>query len=158
MQRAILDHLREHPDEVSTGNTSTVEHSGQLQPSRRRSIPVANGERTATLKTETKMRSRTLLIDASAAPRATATAASRIVRIEIKTLTSRRPPTPAPRRLPSPDAVATGASLWPGFTTRASRARLPHRCHGPRTCCPALPALHRPLPSRQGARRRNHGQ
>ena len=49
-------------------STSSVEHTRRLQPSRR-SIPVANGERTATPKPETKMTSRTLLIDAIEARR-----------------------------------------------------------------------------------------
>jgi hypothetical protein len=76
---------------------------------------------------ETKMTSRTLLIDASEAPTATTTAASRIVRIEIET--------PTLRRLSSLDVVATGASVCAGFTAGASRGRLPRRCHGPRSCC-----------------------
>jgi hypothetical protein len=69
-------------------DTSTSEHTRRLQP-RRRSIAVATGERTATPKTETNRRSTTLLIDASAAPAAMTTATSRIVRIEIRTPSSR---------------------------------------------------------------------
>ncbi len=97
-------------------STSSVEHTRRLQPSRR-SIPVANGERTATPKPETKMTSRTLLIDAIETPTATTTATNRIVRIEIET--------PISRRLPSLDVVATGASVCASFTAGASRGRLP---------------------------------
>ena len=96
---------------TTIATTSTVAHARRLQPSRR-SIVVATGERTATHKTETNRRSRTLLIDASAAPAAMTTAAIRIVRTEIETASSRRgasavfrPPTPplASRRPPSVD-------------------------------------------------------
>ena len=90
-------------------STSSVEHTRRLQPSRR-SIAVATGERTATPKTETKMTSRTLLIDASDAPTATTSATNRIVRIEIETPTSRRlpsstssPPEPLSARGSPPD-------------------------------------------------------
>ena len=96
-------------------STSSVEHTRRLQPSRR-SIPVANGERTATPKPETKMTSRTLLIDAIEAPTATTMAANRIVRIEIETPISRRPP--------SLD-VATVASVCAEFIAGASLGRLP---------------------------------
>jgi hypothetical protein len=113
---------------TTIANTSTIEHTRRLQP-RRRSIAVAIGERTATLKTETNKRSRTLLIDTSAAPAATTTATSPIVRIEIRTPSSRRrvsrefPPVPsataASAWLASIGIVATGASLWAGFTAHS---------------------------------------
>ena len=137
-------------------STSSVEHTRRLQPSRR-SIPVANGERTATPKPETKMTSRTLLIDAIEAPTATTMATDRIVRIEIET--------PISRRLPSLDVVATGASVCVGFIAGASRGRLPRRCHGPRSCClrlkrdlrerqPVRLDRVRPLPPSRAAARR----
>ena len=107
-------------------STSSVEHTRRLQPSRR-SIPVANGERTAP-KPETKMTSRTLLIDAIEAPTATTMAANRIVRIEIETPISRRPP--------SLDVIAV--------EPLSARGSLPERrwgacrrCHGPRSAASA---------------------
>jgi hypothetical protein len=109
-------------------NTSTIEHIRRLHPSRR-SIAVATGERTATLKTETNKRSRTLLIDTSAVPAAMTTATSRIVRTEIETPNSRRrgfpevPSAPSSTtesaRLASIGVAVTGASLWAWFTVRS---------------------------------------
>ena len=74
------------PMTITIPSTSTVEHSPRLQPNRR-SIAVTTGERTATLKTETKITRRTFAIDASAHATATTPATSRIVRIEIETST-----------------------------------------------------------------------
>ena len=70
--------------------TSTVEHSARLQ-RRRRSIAVATGERTATLKKDTKMISSALPIDASAPASATMPAAKSSVRTDMDTTTSGRP-------------------------------------------------------------------
>ena len=108
-------------------STSRVEHTRRLQPSRR-SIPVANGESTATPKPETKMTSSTLRIDAIAAPTATTTATNRIVRIEIETLASRRLPSLERRRHweplsaraspPEPD----GGACHAGAETRVAAA------------------------------------
>ena len=74
---------------TTIASMSTVEQTRRLQPSRR-SIALASGKSTVTLKAETNRRSRTSRIDASAAPAATTTAVSRIVRIEIETPSSRR--------------------------------------------------------------------
>ena len=75
---------------ITIPRTSTVEHSALLQ-RRRRSIAVATGERTATLKTDTKMISSALPIDASAPATATMPAATSSVRTEMDTTTSGRP-------------------------------------------------------------------
>src|SRR5581483_9556772 len=66
------------PTTTTTASTSTVEQSPRLQPNRR-SIAVTTGERTATLKTETRITSSTLAIDASAHAIAAAAVTSRIV-------------------------------------------------------------------------------
>ena len=100
------DRLRQHqrrrtPMTITIASTSTVEHSPRLQPSRR-SIAVTTGERTATLKTETKITSRTFAIDASAHATATTPATSRIVRTDIETSTSDRRV-----RVPAGDGSAT---------------------------------------------------
>ena len=70
-------------------STSTAAASPRLQPDR--SIAFTTGNRTATLKTETKMARRTSATEASAHATATATATSKIVLIEIESSTSRRP-------------------------------------------------------------------
>ena len=75
---------------MTVPRTSTVEHNALLQ-RRRRSIAVATGERTATLKTDTKMISSALPIDASAPATATMPAATSSVRTEMDTTTSGRP-------------------------------------------------------------------
>jgi hypothetical protein len=67
----------------------TADDSLRLQPSRR-SIAVTTGERTAMLKTETKMTSRTLAIDVSAHPMATRPATIRIVRVDTEISRSAR--------------------------------------------------------------------
>ncbi len=82
------------PTRITVASTSTVEHTARFQVSRR-SIAPTTGERTATLKTETRISSRTSPIEASAQARATATLTSRIVRIGKKTSTSRRLVSPA---------------------------------------------------------------
>jgi hypothetical protein len=78
------------PRTVKIPSRRTVEQTARLQ-LRRRSIAVATGERTATLKTDTRMMSRTLPIDASANASATPPAARSSVRTEIATTTSGRP-------------------------------------------------------------------
>src|SRR5581483_3313595 len=74
------------PTTTST-NTSTDEASRRLQP-RRRWIALTAGRSTATLKSATKIVSRTFAIEASAHATATARATSRIVLIERETSTS----------------------------------------------------------------------
>ena len=105
------------PMTITIPSTSTVEHSPRLQPNRR-SIAVTTGERTATLKTETKITSRTFAIDASAHATATAPATSRIVRIDIETSTSRRPASLAPE---SGSAATICVSYRTGWTTSPER-------------------------------------
>ena len=78
------------PITSTIASTSTVEHRPRLQPNRR-SIAVTTGERTATLKSDTKMTRRTLEIEASAHATAATPATSSIVRRESETLTSRPP-------------------------------------------------------------------
>ncbi len=75
---------------ITMPNTSSVAHRALLQ-RRRRSIAVATGERTATLKTDTRMISSALPIDASAPATATMPAATSSVRTEMDTTTSGRP-------------------------------------------------------------------
>ena len=75
--------------------TSTVEDSFRLQWNRC-SIKDATGNRTATLKTETKTIRRTFAIDVNAHARATTAAMSRIVWTEIETSSLRRPVSLAP--------------------------------------------------------------
>ena len=60
---------------ITIPSTSTVEHSARLQPNRR-SIAFTTGKRTATLKTETKIMSRTSVIETSAQATATVAATS----------------------------------------------------------------------------------
>ena len=72
------------PRTITIASRSTAEDSLRLQRSRR-SIALTTGERTATLKRETKMTRRTLAIDASAHATATTPAISRIVRIDTET-------------------------------------------------------------------------
>jgi hypothetical protein len=67
-------------------STSRVEHSFRLQPDRR-SIAVTTGERTATLRTETRITRMTFVIDASAHAIAAAAVTSRIVRTDTETST-----------------------------------------------------------------------
>ena len=71
---------------ITIPRTSTVEHSPRLQP-RRRSIAVATGESTATPRTDTKIMSRALPMDASAPATATIPAATSSVRIDMDTST-----------------------------------------------------------------------
>jgi hypothetical protein len=74
-------------------STSTVEHHPRLHPNRR-SIALTTGERTATLKSDTRITRRMFAIDASAQAMATAPATNRIVWIEIETLISDREAAP----------------------------------------------------------------
>jgi hypothetical protein len=78
------------PMTTKVPTTSTGEDSFRLQWNRR-SIKDATGNRTATLKTETKTMRRTFAIDANAHARATTPATSRIVWTEIETSSLRRP-------------------------------------------------------------------
>lgn len=94
-------------------STSTVEHSPLLQPNRS-SIQVTTGERTAMLKIDTKIRSRTLPIEASADMTATATATSKSVLIDIETSTTERLVFPAPEE---DSATVTGSSYRVGRMT-----------------------------------------
>ena len=75
---------------IKIPRTSSVAQTPRLQPSRR-SIAPTTGDRTATLKMETKITRRMLPIEASAHAVTTAPAISRSVRIDIETSTSRRP-------------------------------------------------------------------
>ena len=111
---------------ITIPSTSTVEHSRRLQPNRR-SIQVTTGKRTATLKTETKITSRTFAIDASAHAMATAPATSRIVRIEIETSTPRRPVSLAPEEDSAAAICASYRTGWMTYSpgTRRSAWRLP---------------------------------
>ena len=77
---------RTTPRATTIPRTSTVEHSARLQP-RRRSIAVATGERTATPRTDTRIMSRALPIDASAPATATIPAATSSVRTDMDTST-----------------------------------------------------------------------
>ena len=63
-----------------------MEHSARLQP-RRRSIAVATGERTATQRTDTKIMSRALPIEASAPATATMPVTTSNVRTDMDTST-----------------------------------------------------------------------
>jgi hypothetical protein len=104
---------------ITTPSTSTAAHRPRLQP-HRRSIAVTTGERTATLKTETKMRRRTFAIDATAQAIATAPAISTIVRIDIEISMLRRPVPPPAREeddpaaliCPSPRLGTARLTLW----------------------------------------------
>jgi hypothetical protein len=95
------------PMTTTIASTSTVEHSPRLQP-KRRSIALTSGERTATLKSETKIMRRTFAIDASAQATAAMPATSRIVRIVIEIAIAGRSVSRAPRRaLPRTSALHT---------------------------------------------------
>ena len=95
------------PRTITIVSTSTAADSLRLQRSRR-SIALTTGERTATLKMETKMTRRTFAIDASAHATATTPATSRIVRIDTETSSwVRRAPRPAKRPRPRSSALRT---------------------------------------------------
>ena len=83
------------PMTTKVPTTSTVADSFRLQWNRC-SIKDATGNRTATLKTETKIIRRTFAIDVNAHASATTAAMSRIVWTEIETSSLRRPVSPAP--------------------------------------------------------------
>ena len=115
------------PMTITIPSTSTVEHSARLQPNRR-SIAFTTGKRTATLKTETKIMSRTSATETSAHATATVAATSRIVRIDIEASTSGRPVSLAPRRA-LPRHLRT-PSLIAGVSARRLRLRLAPRAGG----------------------------